>query len=330
MSSLSAAVVKLVYREAPLTVGALAGRWLASLHSPPLHSRTIETYRTQVERHIVPALGECVASELDRARLQQFAEDLLRQEYACRSVRALLGTLHAIAAMGQHDGHLSSNPCVGIAKALRLTVPRDDKIKAMDATQLARFLSTVHTAYPPCYALFLTLARTGLRLGESLALRREDVDLEKRQLRVRASLDPRGQRGPTKTGGERFVDVSVQLASVLGPALAAPEAANEDEASQIASRNGAAPTSDYVFAIPRAHVQYVATRVCKLAGLPHFSPHCLRHTYASLMLVEGAPVQLVQRQLGHSNIGITCDLYGKWLHMRGLDWVDKLDGGGAQ
>ena len=51
------------------------------------------------------------------------------------------------------------------------------------------------------------------------------------------------------------------------------------------------------------------------AGLPvHFTPHCLRHTYASIMLsVVEAPITYVQRQLGHQNIQQTVNIYGKWL-----------------
>ena len=46
---------------------------------------------------------------------------------------------------------------------------------------------------------------------------------------------------------------------------------------------------------------------------PHFTPHCLQHSYASLMLSGGRSIYYVQRQLGHANIGMTADLYGRWL-----------------
>src|SRR5687768_17566809 len=61
----------------------------------------------------------------------------------------------------------------------------------------------------------------------------------------------------------------------------------------------------------------------------HFTPHCLRHTYASLMLQQGEPVTYVQRQLGHASIQLTVDTYGKWLPMGNKAAVDKLDGGGV-
>ena len=67
-------------------------------------------------------------------------------------------------------------------------------------------------------------------------------------------------------------------------------------------------------------------RVLREAGLPqHFTPHCLRHTYASLMLQQGESVAYVQRQLGHASIQLTVDTYGKWLPMGNKAAVDRLD-----
>jgi integrase len=60
----------------------------------------------------------------------------------------------------------------------------------------------------------------------------------------------------------------------------------------------------------------VMRKVFRAAGSPlHFSPHCLRHTFASLLLQEGESPAYVQRQLGHASIQLTVDTYGKWLPM---------------
>jgi hypothetical protein len=65
-------------------------------------------------------------------------------------------------------------------------------------------------------------------------------------------------------------------------------------------------------------------KILKKAGLPlHFTPHCLRHTYASLMLQQGESPAYVQRQLGHASIQLTVDTYGKWLPMGNKAAVDR-------
>jgi integrase len=67
-------------------------------------------------------------------------------------------------------------------------------------------------------------------------------------------------------------------------------------------------------------------RVLKDAALPgHFSPHCLRHSYASLLLQAGESPAYVQRQLGHASIQLTVDTYGRWLPLGNKPAVDALD-----
>jgi integrase len=74
------------------------------------------------------------------------------------------------------------------------------------------------------------------------------------------------------------------------------------------------------------NVRRAVRRVLKLAKLPpHFTPHCLRHTFASLLIAAGKPIVYVQRQLGHASITLTVDTYGKWLPMADKGAVDSLD-----
>ena len=67
-------------------------------------------------------------------------------------------------------------------------------------------------------------------------------------------------------------------------------------------------------------------RVVKAAGLPrHFHIHCLRHTFASLLLQDGVSPAYVQEQLGHASIELTVGTYGRWLRKKAPGAVDGLD-----
>ena len=80
----------------------------------------------------------------------------------------------------------------------------------------------------------------------------------------------------------------------------------------------------------KGNVRRVFVRLLKRAELPpHFSPHCLRHTFASLLLQQGESPVYVQRQLGHASIKLTADTYGKWLPMGNKAAVDRLDAAAA-
>jgi len=86
------------------------------------------------------------------------------------------------------------------------------------------------------------------------------------------------------------------------------------------------PVRPWVFAsrtgnlLQPGRVEKVFKRILRHAGLPlHFTPHCLRHTFASLLLQQGESPVYVQRQLGHSSIKLTVDTYG-----RGFRWVIEM------
>lgn len=80
-----------------------------------------------------------------------------------------------------------------------------------------------------------------------------------------------------------------------------------------------------------ANVGKVFRRTLKHAGLPtHFSPHSLRHTFASLLLADGVSPAYVQEQLGHASIELTVGTYGRWLRKRAPGAVDRLDQMGAE
>ena len=67
-------------------------------------------------------------------------------------------------------------------------------------------------------------------------------------------------------------------------------------------------------------------RVLRDTELPlQFTPHCLRHTFASLLLQQGESPAYVQRQLGHASIQLTADTYGRWLSIGNKAAVDRLD-----
>jgi integrase len=78
--------------------------------------------------------------------------------------------------------------------------------------------------------------------------------------------------------------------------------------------------------LDRANVEKAFKRALKGGGLPsHFTPHSLRHTFASLMLQDGVSPVYVQELLGHSSIKLTVDTYGRWLRKKAPGAVDRLD-----
>jgi integrase len=128
---------------------------------------------------------------------------------------------------------------------------------------------------------------------------------------------------PTKSGAERPVDISAALSEDLD--------AWSTRAAAIALQRGV-QASRWLFRgrteAPRSHrrLERAFKAVLKQAGLPgHFTPHSLRHSYASIQLARGVSIYYVQRQLGHASIQMTVDHYGRWLPATNPGAADDLE-----
>ena len=157
------------------------------------------------------------------------------------------------------------------------------------------------------------MVHAGLRLGEALAMRYEYLDLDRRTYFVAESYKCRDFKRP-KTGKTRLVDLPDFLVADLHPYLSYLKKEN--------LKRGRGGQVDLLFINPeeicswpysQRKIQALMKRVCKKAGQRIRNPHDLRHTYASILLMAHLSPGYVQRQLGHSSISITMDIYCHWM-----------------
>jgi len=302
-----------------------ATRW-QSFVAATVKPATRESYANTLRLHILPVFGAVKIRHLQRGRIKEWLAGAWARGYARDSVRLMHGILRAMLNAAIDDGVIVANPADKLGRQLKLALGaahRQEEIKAMTREQLAVFLATAQRTEPRLYPLFLTLARAGMRLGEGLALQSDDLDFAGREIRVVRGFS-RGRLETPKSGIGRTVDMSQQLARVLHRL--------QIERKAETLRRGWPQVPAWVFCTQGgtpydpAFVQRGFKRVVAAAKLPlHFTPHCLRHTYASLMLQAGESPVYVQRQLGHASIKMTVDTYGKWLPMGNKAAVDRLD-----
>jgi integrase len=257
------------------------------------------------------------------------------QEYSNATVRAMLNA-------AQDDGVIFANPANRLGKALRLVrskATRQEEIKAFDRRQLSTLLGGVLATAPRLYPLFLTMARSGLRIGEALALQWDDLDFAGREMRVERAVTNAGDLGTPKSGRGRTVDMSMTVKDTLQrhqTRLAESwlkRKAKKDENGHDLPKGVMPPwvfPSDEWTVMDHANIGKAFKRILKAAGLPmHHSPHSLRHTFASILLQQEESIQHVQRMLGHASITLTVDTYGKWLPMgkkAAVDGQEDQDG----
>lgn len=167
--------------------------------------------------------------------------------------------------------------------------------------------------------LVLTLAYTGLRFGEAIALRTADVVLDQRRIRVSRSATAVTGQGIVETDTKNHTSRVVPIPGLLAKDLENLLAGRRAEALVFPSHKGGYLTS--------TEFRWVFDQAAREVGLAGVVPHGLRHTAASLAISAGGNIKVVQRMLGHKTATLTLDLYGH-LFPDDLDAVaDGMDSG---
>lgn len=214
-------------------------------------------------------------------------------------IRAVHSTLHQALERAVQWQVLPRNP----ARYVELPRVENAEIHVWSAQELATFLGAAKG--DRYYIVYALAAMTGMRDGEVLGLRWEDVERDK--VIVRHSMR-RGLLGPTKTGKTRVVT----LPSLAIDALRLQhklQAQDKLKAGQAYQDTGFVATTELGLPAPYQTVLEHWYRLQKLADVPRIRIHDLRHTHATLLLQAGVHPRVVADRLGHSHTSITLDVY---------------------
>jgi integrase len=156
------------------------------------------------------------------------------------------------------------------------------------------------------------LALTGMRRGEVLGLKWEDIDFEAGRLSVRRSLIPLGGEvivsEPKTARGRRSIALDAETVEVL-KTQAASQLAEQREWGEACTDSGYICTKEDGTPYHPEVVSRYFRQAVKEAKLPTIRPHDLRHTHATLALRAGIHPKVVSERLGHATVSITLDTY---------------------
>lgn len=293
---------------------------------PKLKPATKFHYHRVMEKFWLPRVGLIQLRKLRRDTIRELLLAELKAGRASNTVALYLAVITKMLRWAVREDHvLIDNPAAELGEQLGLTRERlSEDVLAFDRIERAAFLAAAQESMPIYFPILFAMSRTGLRPSEARALQWADYDQRRQQLRIRRTFGHRDILGEPKTRhSRRDVDVSPQLAELLRRHRKAQAEA------KLAGRLAELP--EYVFTEPdgrpldRRTFERAFARILKAAGLGRqYSPKSLRHTYASLMISEGANMLYVSRQLGHASVAITEKHYTRWIP-QAVPAVHQLD-----
>ena len=290
------------------TVGEWMEVWFQDYAKIKVRPSSHQTYQGYIQNHIRPNIGDIPLEKLTSLDLQKFYKKLLTQGrvdlveakgqpkgLSAKTVRNIHQILSSALKLAQEQRLILSNPAEGCA------LPRMEhqEMKTLTTVQLASFFREARES--GVFELYYLELATGLRRGELLGLKWEDIDLERGDLRVRRQV--------SRINGE-VVEAPLKTKNAYRTLPLA-----EDTVSVLREQRRKVGNSPWVFPSPNGgpispdSVLHMLHRVLKRAGLPKVRFHDLRHTFATLALQNGVDVKTVSGMLGHFSAGFTLDTY---------------------
>ena len=290
------------------TTGQWMDVWFENCAKIKVRPSSHQTYRGYIDNHIKPNIGDVPLSKLSSLHLQKLYKKLLAggrvdrieakgqpKGLSAKTVRNINQVISSAMDFAKDQKLISSNPTDGCA----LPKLEHKEMKTLPVEQLTSFLREAKES--GVFELYYIELATGLRRGELLGLKWEDIDLVQGSLRVQrqvARINGEVVEAPLKTkNAYRTLPLSADAVGVL---------------QEQRKKSGSSP---YVFPSPTGgpispdSVLHMLHRVLKRAGLSKVRFHDLRHTFATLALQNGVDIKTVSGMLGHYSAGFTLDTY---------------------
>jgi integrase len=318
---LKAGVLDLAPKKKIITFGEYARKWLEGYGETHLKYSTQKGYCGILRRHL-KLLDDRPIDQIVRPELKELIYAKLKEGLAPASVAHIRAFMSAVFSHAVEDDIIPANP---IARLGRLIKRKDRKsdVNALTRDEASALLEALNEHYPRHQPFFLCALRTGMRLGELLALEWGDIDFSGGFIEVRRAY-VLGHITTPKNGKNRRVDMSRQLAETLQRLLVARKkealAKGWSEVPERVFVNEVGGVLDHGNLRQRVYWPALAK-----AGLRRIRIHDLRHTFASLLLQNGESIVYVKDQLGHHSIQITVDIYGHLVPGANRQAVDRLD-----
>ena len=293
--------------------------WLETYKKPNVKPITYSVQERNVRLNILPRWGKYRLKEINRNEYQKWINEL-RDHYSEGTVKRIHSIMSSAIDDAVHEFHIMrENPIQ------KIKIPKDtekrERIQFFTKEQLNVFLNTTgpvknakYKASNQYFYLFSLIARTGLRIGEALALTWDDIDLEMKTLTVDKTLVYPLNSKPYLSTPKSQKSVRTIKLDDYTVKLMKKHKVNRNEVV-LMYQNYKAPDTNIVFFqhdgrwLRTNVVREYFKEVCKRAEVPILSPHALRHSHAVHLIEAGANLKYVSERLGHASVKITADTY---------------------
>lgn len=299
-----------------------------------LKENTFQNYQYMYVQYVSESFGKMKLKQVKRSDVKKFYNDLHEKTgLKVRTIESVHVVLYQVFELAVNDDAIRYNPCEKALKELKSAFPEVEKKKGLTKEEERTFLRFVETnnRYSRWYPVLVTLFRTGMRIGECMALTWEDIDFDAKTIRICKTLEyfklfeehthTKEIHTPKTVAGVRYIPMLPEVIEALKTEKALQDMLG---VKCIETVNG---VTDFVFlnrygkTLCRESVNRTIHRIvreCNMAIelkqfkgvlVPKFSCHSTRHTFATRLNEAGINLKAAQTMLGHVDVSTTMNIY---------------------
>lgn len=280
--------------------------WI-SIKEKTVRPNTVRNYRERYQKNISKVIGKMMLVDVKPIHCQKIFSDMADEGYKTTTMYQTRIALFNMLEFAKENDIIIHNPC---KKSVRSDMGKpSDKKEALEIAEQQTFLEyTEGQSYENQYRFIL---QTGLRTGELVGLKWEDIDFDKKTMTISRSMEFRHSTGvwrvgePKSSSGYRTIPLTNEAIRIL----------KDQKVKNSHLKVTPIEWREYVFLcrkgtpIKNSTYDTALYKICNKAGIKPFAMHILRHTFATRCIEGGMKPKTLQKILGHSNIGITMNLY---------------------
>lgn len=308
-------------RKSNRTIAEWMDEWLNE-YLPNIEETTRIAYKSKIECYIKPAIGGILITSLRTEHVQRMINDMNSRKLAPKNIRETFNNINAAMKKAVKIRLIPYNPC----EAVELPKLKKYRANVYSVDMIHNLLDIAKGT--DMYVPVLLLVTVGLRRGELLGLRWEDIDFEKHLIKVRKNL-VRGEKGyiikaPKTESGIRDVSIGDDVVNILKKEHIQYKKDAFAYGSGFQNLDLVIRQEDGSPFLPDSMTRKWR-RFLERNDLPKIRLHDLRHSNATALIQAGVNPRVVQQRLGHSDVNITLNTYTHVLPEMDVEAANKLD-----
>ena len=289
--------------------------WMTTYKAYSVRQSTFDRLLTSIKALEGYAIASIPIGEITAKHIQLYVNELANSGYGLSTIKKQMRIVTAPLKQASALHIIPADPGIGIRLPSRYNVAKPERIvEAYTAQEQTALLNVISSGRRTGYFAIMLMIETGLRVGEVLALRWQDVQLTRKRINVRNTVVRLANKK------QSFVQDSVKSESSRRTIPLTPEAINILEEQYARRTNEWVFTNDDGERLSYEALRYQTRKACDEAGIEYRGEHVFRHTFATNCYHKGIDVKILSRLLGHADVNITYNLY---IHLYG-DGFDEM------